>query len=67
LCEETQSRDAIDLAHRIRSGVKATLSSTLEQDMQRWYVDSFIDGAFELRRHECADAAMAVYKVSPDS
>jgi hypothetical protein len=29
-----------------------------EADMQRWYVDSFIDGAFELRCHRCANAAM---------
>ena len=62
---ETQSRDAIDdLAYRIRFGVKSTVTDPGEADMQRWYVDSFIDGAFELRRHQCANAAMAVYGVS---
>jgi DNA-directed RNA polymerase specialized sigma24 family protein len=62
---ETQSRDALeDLAHRIRSGVKTALSDPLEQDGQRWYVNSFINGAFELARHQCADAAMTVYGLS---
>ena len=62
---ETHSRDVLDdLAHRIRSGVKTTVSDPVERDVQRWYVDSFIDGAFELLRHQCADAAMAVYRVS---
>ena len=65
---KTESRDAIeDLAHRIRLGVKTTVTDHGEVNMQRWYVDSFINGAFELRRHKCADAAMAVYGVSPDS
>ena len=27
----------------------------------RWYVTSFPDGAFELRRHKCANAAITVY------
>jgi hypothetical protein len=62
---ETESRDAIDdLAHRIRVGVKTTMTDQSEVAMQRWYVDSFINGAFELRRHQCADAAMAVYSLS---
>jgi hypothetical protein len=62
---ETESQHAIDdLAHRIRSSVKTTLTDPSEVGMQRWYVDSFLDGAFELRRHQCADAAMQVYGVS---
>jgi hypothetical protein len=27
----------------------------------RWYADSFLNGAFELQRHKCADAAITVY------
>jgi hypothetical protein len=62
---ETESQHAIDdLAHRIRSSVKTTLTDPTEISMQRWYVDSFLDGAFELRRHECADAAMAVHSLN---
>jgi hypothetical protein len=62
---ETESQDVIeDLTHRIRVGVKTTVTDPGEVAMQRWYVDSFIDGAFELRRHQCADAAMAVYNLS---
>jgi hypothetical protein len=64
---ETESQHAIDdLAHRIRSHVKTTVTDPREIGMQRWYVDSFIDGAFELRRHQCADAAMAVYNLNHD-
>ena len=29
------------------------------------YVESFINGAFELRRHKCADAASQVAKPKP--
>jgi hypothetical protein len=53
-----------DLAHRIRSGIKTTVTDPTEQDVQRWYVTSFVDGAFGLPRHECANAAMAVYSLS---
>jgi hypothetical protein len=61
---ETESQHAIDdLSHRIRAGVKTTVTDPSELGMQRWYVDSFLDGAFELRRHQCADAAMQVYGV----
>jgi hypothetical protein len=62
---DARAREAIDdLTHRIRSGVKTTLSDSIEQDVQRWFVNSFINGAFELARHRCADAAMAVYGLS---
>ena len=61
---ETESQHAIDdLSHRIRAGAKTTVTDPSELGMQRWYVDSFLDGAFELRRHQCADAAMQVYGV----
>jgi hypothetical protein len=59
---ETESRDAVDdLADRIKSGVRTTLSDQAELQTMRWYVESFLAGAFELRRHQCADASMAVY------
>ncbi|HEX4201506.1 MAG TPA: hypothetical protein VHY59_08310, partial [Chthoniobacterales bacterium] len=31
---------------------------------QKWYVESFIDSAFSLHRHSCANAAMKVYGLS---
>jgi len=52
-----------DITHRIKVGARTTVTDPREISMQRWYVDSFLDGAFELRRHECADAAMQVYGV----
>ena len=62
--DEQRSQHALDdLGDRIRRGVKSTVSDPAERGMQRWFVDSFIAGAFELRRHECADAAMQVYGV----
>ena len=62
---ETQARDAIDkLVHRIRAGAKTTLSDPVELSMQRWYIESFTQDGFESRRHECANAAMAVYGLS---
>jgi hypothetical protein len=61
---ESESQHALDdLAHRIRSSVKTTVTDPSEVGMQRWYVDSFLDGAFELRRHQCANAAMQVYGI----
>jgi hypothetical protein len=64
---ESESRDALDdLAHRIRTGVKTTLTDATEQDVQRWFVTSFCDDGFAQLRHQCADAAMAVYSLSHD-
>ena len=62
---DSQARDAIDdLAHKIRSEVKTTLSDPAELQTMRWLVDSFLNGAFELRRHKCADAARVVHGIS---
>jgi hypothetical protein len=55
-----------DLADRIRRGVKTTLCVASELEAQRWYVESFISGAFELPRHSCANAAMRVFDLSHD-
>jgi hypothetical protein len=62
---EVESGHAIDdLTDRVRRGVRTTVTDPDELGMQRWYVESFIDGAFELRRHQCGDAAMMVHGVS---
>jgi hypothetical protein len=63
--DETQTRDAIDdLSHRIKSSVRTTLDDPTERDVQRWFVESFCEECFAARRHQCADACMAVYGVS---
>jgi hypothetical protein len=62
---DRQNRDTIDdLTSHIRRSVCSTISNTRELDVQRWYVDSFLHAQFDLRRHQCADAAMQVYGVS---
>jgi hypothetical protein len=62
---ETESRHAIDdLGHRIRVGVKTTVTDSTEQDVQRWFVVSFCEDGFSQLRHECANAAMAVYQLN---
>jgi hypothetical protein len=53
-----------DLRHRIKASVKTTLTDESELSTQRWYVDSFTAEGFDARRHDCADAAMAVYGLS---
>jgi len=55
---------AEDMAHRIRSQVKTTLSDETELSAQRWYVDSFSEDGFSARRYSCADAAVAVHGLS---
>jgi hypothetical protein len=55
-----------DMSNRIKSGVKTTLTDETELATQRWYVESFIDDRFESCRCACANAAMAVYRVSYD-
>jgi hypothetical protein len=62
---ETDSRDTLeDLSHRIKAGIRTTITDLRELGVQRWYVDSLIAGEFVLRRHQCANAAMSVYQVS---
>jgi hypothetical protein len=59
---EKESREAIDdLVFRIRAGIKSTVTDPAEREAQRWYVASFLDGWFELRRYQCANSAMLVY------
>jgi hypothetical protein len=62
--DDAQGRDGIDdISHRIRVGVRSTVTDEKERDMQRWLVTSFLGGAFELKRHQCCDACMSVYGV----
>jgi hypothetical protein len=49
-----------DLVQRIRS-IKSACTLPAERAAQVWFTESFLDCGFELRRHECADAAMKVY------
>jgi len=53
-----------DVIYRIKRGVRTTLINSAELNACRWYVESFLAGAFELRRHECADACMVVHQLS---
>jgi sigma-70-like protein len=53
-----------DIAHRIRVSAKTTLSDPRETAAQRWYIESFMAQGFQSRRHECANAAMAVHNLS---
>jgi hypothetical protein len=51
---------ADDLVHRIRAEAKTTLTEPLEIEAQKWFIESFTDDTFAFRRHQCANAAMAV-------
>jgi hypothetical protein len=53
-----------DIADRLRRKVKTTLCDPSEVGMQKWYVESFIHGGFELRRHQCANAGVRVFGLS---
>jgi len=49
-----------EIEYRIRR-LKTGCTCRAELSAQRWYVESFIDSGFRLRRHEAADAMMQVY------
>jgi hypothetical protein len=64
---ETEVQHAVDdVVDRIRRNIKTTLRDPSELEAQRWYVESFINGAFELPRHVCANAGMRVCGLSHD-
>jgi hypothetical protein len=50
-----------DLRDQIRAGAKTTLVDPLEIKAQQWFLESFVSDGFDARRHECADACMAVF------
>jgi hypothetical protein len=57
---------ADDLAHRVRAGVKTTLTEPDEIGMQKWFVESFCQDGFDSLRYQCANAAMRVYGIRHD-
>jgi hypothetical protein len=60
-----EAREALeDVGDRLRREVKTTLSDVAELAAARWMIDSFLGGAFESRRHTCANAAMQVYRLT---
>jgi hypothetical protein len=62
---ELAERAAVDdLAHRIRSQVKTTLSDESELSTQRWFIDSFVEDGFAANRCQCANAAMSVFNLT---
>lgn len=62
LAYKPEDRSAIDdIAHRIVVRAKTALDDELDLAVQRWLVRSFIADGFESRRHECANAALAVF------
>lgn len=62
---EVESKHAVDdLRSRVKSSVKTTIEDANERDVQRWFVTSFCDERFSECRHQCANAAMAVYGVN---
>jgi hypothetical protein len=62
---DSQSREAIDdLVHRVKLSARTMLSDPLELNAQRWFIESFLQDGFESRRHQCANAAIAVYGLS---
>ena len=63
----TMEREVLeDVAIRLRRGMKTTLSEEAELATMRWYVDSFVGGAFEIARHKCANAAMLAFGLTHD-
>jgi len=65
LTDNSESPHAVeDIAHRIKSGAKTTLTDERELSAQKWYIESFCADGFESRRHECANACMGVFGLS---
>jgi hypothetical protein len=62
--EDFESTVALDdIVHSVRS-IRSPCADPAEREAQCWYVESFVDAGFEMRRCECADAAMKVYGLS---
>jgi hypothetical protein len=51
-----------DLQAQIRS-IKSAIELEHERQAQKWFVESFIDSGFEMRRHEFANSAMKVFSL----
>jgi hypothetical protein len=64
---KTEDRSGVDdIAHKIKSAVRTTLTDQIELSAQRWFVESFLSDGFDSRRHECANAAMSVHNLGHD-
>lgn len=49
-----------EIEYRVRQ-VKTSCTDAYELDAQRWFVESFIDCGFHIRRHQASDSAMSVF------
>jgi hypothetical protein len=56
----SSTQELAEIEYRIRR-LRTSCTRRAELSAQRWYVESFIDSGFRLRRHEAADAMMQVY------
>jgi hypothetical protein len=64
---EQESQDVVDdLIHRIKTTVKTTLTDEAELSAARWYIESFCTDGFQSPRNNCANVAMAVFRLAPD-
>jgi hypothetical protein len=52
-----------DIVYRVRQA-KSACRNPYERRAQRWFIESFIDAGFVLRRHEAADAVMQVFSIT---
>jgi hypothetical protein len=62
--KENDRSVADDLVHKIKANVKTVLTNEREVAAQKWFVASFTDDGFAARRHQCANAAVAIYGLS---
>jgi hypothetical protein len=61
VCDQVASNEAVsDIEARVRQ-VKTPCTDSYELAAQRWFVESFIDCGFHIRRHEASDAVMQVF------
>lgn len=65
LADKSYDRSAVeDINFTIKSRATTILTDETELEVQRWYIDSFTDKGFNSRRHECANAALAVFGIA---
>jgi DNA-directed RNA polymerase specialized sigma24 family protein len=58
---DASANEAIEEIEHLVRQVKTGCTNRYELDAQRWFVDSFIDCGFHIRRHEASDAVMKVF------
>lgn len=52
-----------DINYRVRQA-KSACTNPYERRAQRWFIESFIDTGFVLKRHQASDAVMRVFGIS---